>query len=89
MSTFYYFGGSRGGRPPNIRAVRRGKWKLHVERADQTNDLKPLALYDLHEDAGERFDRKDLHAGLVSNLLETTEAFVKELTKNARPLGRL
>ena len=85
---FYYFGGSRSGRP-NIRAVRRGKWKLHVERVGQTNDLKPLALYDLHEDAGERFDRKDLHAGLVTNLLETTEVFVKELTENARPPGRL
>ena len=86
---FYYFGGSRNGRPPNILAVRRGKWKLHVERAGQTNDLKPLALYDLHEDVGERFDRQDLHAELVTNLIETTEAFVKELRENARPLGRI
>ena len=86
---FYYFAGGGPGKPPNILAVRRGKWKLHVERVSQSDDLKPLALYDLREDVGEQFDRKELHADLVSSLIEKTEAFVKELGENARPLGKL
>ncbi len=82
---FYYFAGGR--ERANIRAVREGRWKLHVRRAQGGDGLEPVALYDLHEDPAEKFDRKDLHAGLVRRLLSATAAFVGDLERKRRPLG--
>ena len=57
---FYYFHGSGRRKLSNIQAVRHGKWKLHVKRIGHTRGLEPVALYDLHEDPGESFDRLKL-----------------------------
>ena len=80
---FYYFTGGRD--RANIRAVREGRWKLHVAR--QGGGLAAEALYDLHEDASEKFDRKDLYPDLTKRLLSATETFVRDLEANVRPLG--
>ena len=81
---FYYFAGGRG--RANIQAVREGRWKLHVAR-NGSGALEPKALYDLHEDAGERFDRAKLHSEMVRRLLAITDKFVRDLEANVRPLG--
>jgi arylsulfatase A-like enzyme len=80
---FYYFGGGRD--RANIRAVREGRWKLHLQRAG--GGLEAAALYDLHEDAAEKFDRKELFPDLVRRLLAATTEFVRNLEAEARPLG--
>jgi hypothetical protein len=49
--------------------------------------LEAVALYDLQEDAGEKFDRKDVHRDLVLRLLSITEEFVRNLEAHVRPLG--
>ena len=82
---FYYFGGGRD--RANIRAVREGRWKLHVTRPRGEGGLEAEALYDLHEDAAEKFDRKELYPDLIRRLLGATEEFVRELEANVRPLG--
>ena len=86
---FYYFQGrGRQGTKPNIQAVRQGKWKLRLQRVGDSDKLEPVALYDLHEDVAEKFDRKELQPDVVRQLLTDTEAFVKELQENRRPLGQ-
>ena len=82
---FYYFGGGRD--RANIRAVREGRWKLHVQRAGGAGELEPVALYDLQEDASEKFDRKELHPDFVRRLLSITDEFVRNLEAHVRPLG--
>jgi hypothetical protein len=66
--------------------VREGRWKLHVAR-NGSGALEPKALYDLHEDAAEKFDRAKLHPDLVQRLLSITDKFVRDLEANVRPLG--
>ena len=83
---FYYFAGGRG--HANIRAVREGRWKLHVTRP-RGGELEATALYDLHEDASEKFDRKELQPDLIRKLLAITTEFVENLEAQARPLGGL
>ena len=86
---FYYFLGNSPGSKPNIAAIRQGKWKLHVKWIDEEkNHLEPVALYDLHEDVGERFDRADLNPELVRELLKAAALFTNDLHKNTRPLGQ-
>jgi arylsulfatase A len=83
---FYYFGGGRDF--ANLRGVRSGKWKLELERpAPETFEV--VALYDLHEDVSEKFDRKELFPEIVEELLDRAKAFVRDLEAEQRPLGRL
>lgn len=82
---FYYFGGGR--ERANIQAVREGRWKLHVRRAPAGDALEAEALYDLQEDAAEKFDRKDMHPDFVRKLVSDTADFVRQLETSARPLG--
>ena len=84
---FYYFNGKTKSPRANIRAVRQGRWKLHVERPSAEGALKAVALYDLHEDVGEQFDRRDLFPAVVERLLQQAESFTRELDANRRPLG--
>ena len=84
---FYYFGGSPPDEPANLRAVREGRWKLHVERTG--DGWRPTALYDLHEDVAERFDRRDLEPEVVEQLLQAGKRFVSALERDRRPLGEL
>ncbi len=85
---FYYFGGrGQDASQSNIRAVRQGRWKLHVERAGAQGGLRPVALYDLHEDVGEKFDRRELFPDVVRRLAAPAERFTRDLDANRRPLG--
>jgi arylsulfatase A-like enzyme len=81
---YYYFGGGRD--RANIQGVREGRWKLRVQRT-AGGALEADALYDLQEDAAEKFDRRILYPDLVRRLLSITEQFVRELEGNVRPLG--
>lgn len=84
---FYYFAGRSKQPHANIRAVRQDRWKLHVRRPAGSERLEALALYDLHEDVGEKFDRRDLFPDVVDRLLGQAESFADELDANRRPLG--
>ncbi len=81
---FFYFAGSQ---PPrvNLRAVRRGKWKLHVRRTEA--GFEAAELYDLHEDVGEKFDRRELFPEVTESLLEAAHKMYDEIRENQRPLG--
>lgn len=85
---FYYFRG--GGR---IQAVRRGKWKLHLERGrgkgENRKVTSPVALYDLDTDISESNNLASQHEDLVRELTETTNAFVAKLKEEQRPEGKL
>jgi arylsulfatase A-like enzyme len=85
---FYYFNGGRDPDRPNIQAIRMGKWKLRLNRAERGSGLEPEELYDLHEDVSEKFDRSEFHPELVKRLVGQAESFLKELVKNRRPLGQ-
>ena len=72
---FYYYRGSR------LQAIRSGKWKLR--RAKQAE------LYDLKADIGEKHNLADGHPDVVKRLLDTMEAFDRQLKANARPAGKI
>jgi arylsulfatase A-like enzyme len=93
---FFYFGadlfgepGTKGPTPgyetPKLQAIRSGDWKLHVE--DGT--LRPVALYDLANDVGESKDVLSRNSGVADRLHDMAVAFVAEMRKNIRPLGRI
>jgi arylsulfatase A-like enzyme len=76
---FHYFRG------PNLEAVRKGPWKLH---------LKSGELYQLEEDIGETKDVAGANAGLVAELRVVAAAMNEELGEGefgpgCRPLGRV
>lgn len=83
--SFFYFAGAR---PPqiNLRGVRQGKWKLHVRRAED-GAFVPEALYDVHEDVSERFDRRELFPEIVDRLLEAVAEMGEAMARERRPLG--
>ena len=80
---FYFFAGSGRDRPPSLEAIRRGRYKLHLD-----SEFGPVALYDLYADAGEKFDIKERHPEVLEKLTAQAKTFVEELKKNTRPLGR-
>jgi len=82
---FFFFGGSGPGAPSVLNAIRRGRWKLHIKRSGDT--FESVALYDLDEDIGERFDRRELQAQTVRDLLARATAFYADLSANVRPQG--
>lgn len=73
---FFYY--SSGGK---LEGVRRGNWKLLVYQKPE--------LYDLKADIGERHNLADQHPELVRELRKLMDDFDRELTRNARPIGRL
>ncbi len=80
---FYFFAGSGRDRPPRLEAIRRGRYKLRLDA-----DFKAVALFDLHADAGEKFDIRDRQPQVIAKLTAQAKAFVEELKRNTRPLGR-
>jgi arylsulfatase A-like enzyme len=82
---FLFFGGSAPGAPIVLNAIRRGRWKLHLRLPAGT--FEPVALYDLDEDIGERFDRRDRQAEVVRELVARAESVHSELSANVRPQG--
>lgn len=72
---FFYF------RDNELKAVRAGKWKLHVE------DGKPTLLYDLESDIGEKENVIIAHPGVVQRLINLIAEFNRDLSQNSRPAG--
>ena len=82
-----------------LRAVRSGKWKLHLGR-ENTRDKKgkiykrgkgsssPItALYDLEADMSEQNNILEAHPDIVELLHAYAKVFEEELAKNTRPTG--
>ena len=85
---YYYYG-------KELRALRQGPWKLHFPHTYRSYEgvepgmdgwpgpyakgKTPLALYNLHEDIGERNDVKDQHPEIVDRLKELGEKARQEL----------
>ncbi|MDX1980236.1 MAG: sulfatase [Bryobacteraceae bacterium] len=92
---FYYFEGSiqyraDQGRPRNLvnlRAIRKGKWKLHL--AGQDEALTGTELYDLYQDAGEAKNVMASNGEVKRQLEAMARNFDAEFRKEIRPLGTL
>jgi arylsulfatase A-like enzyme len=63
-----------------LRAVRSGRWKLHVSPR--------IALYDLGAEIGEQTDVAAAHPDAVGRLRGMIDAFGAEISANLRPVGR-
>jgi arylsulfatase A-like enzyme len=94
---FYYYSG--GGQ---LEAVRSANWKLRVTQPRRRRKKKgaptpapapqpkeDVELYDLSADIGEENNLADKHPDVVKRLRAMMKAFDAEVTKNARPAGRL
>ena len=86
---FYYYRGGANSSPISLRAIRRGRWKLHFARARSGDSLKGSELYDLTADIGESLNLVADHSDIVSALSEMAQSFNRELSANVRPIGRL
>src|SRR5699024_6713443 len=63
----------------HLNAVRRGRWKLHVDRFPST-DLRELPqLFDLEADPAENYNLASLHPGVLADLQERRDAFAAEI----------
>ena len=62
-----------------LKAVRVGKWKLHVEEG------QPIALFDLDRDIGEANDVLASHSAVAAKLVARIAAFEQDLSVNSRP----
>jgi arylsulfatase A len=88
--TFYHFLGQQ------LRAVRRGPWKLHVGRSDNMQLAIP-SLFNLDDDPAETSDLADQHPQVVKELQQLAEqvrndlgdALTQRQGHNRRPPGRL
>ncbi len=78
---------------PQLRAVRSGPWKLHVQteqgRARGNLKIVPSELYQIRYDPSEAHDMAEKHPDVVERLTKQAQAFSDGLRKNTRPLGRL
>ncbi|MFO0898909.1 MAG: sulfatase [Pirellulales bacterium] len=104
--SFYFYWGNE------LHAVRNRDWKLHLPHEYRTLDGRPgrngspgpykqtkteLALFNLREDVGERYNVADLHPEVVAQLMQHVEAaradLGDELTQRVgtrrRPAGRV
>ena len=70
---FFYHRGN------NLRAVRSGRWKLHVDGGN------PLQLYDLENDIGERTNVLKSHPDVVKRLMGHLKVFADDIAENHRP----
>ena len=84
---FYFFMGREESGGPNLKAIRSGDWKLHVE-ADE-DGVRGIELYDLAGDVGESRNLLDREKDVVDRLEKKAQDFLDGLRKNSRPLGRL
>jgi len=80
---FFYY------RDNDLRAVRSGKWKLHLALPQKTGDKNPpkSALYDLESDIGEKTNVLAEHPDVEKRLRGYVNAFEEELAQNSRPAG--
>ncbi|MEN8792689.1 MAG: sulfatase [Lentimonas sp.] len=62
-----------------LTAVRSGLWKLHVERG------KPVALYNLEKDVGEKKDVLNAHPEVAQKLAALIPPYESDLLQNSRP----
>ena len=86
---FYFFaGGRRNPRLPNMKAIRHGNWKLWLKMEDGGR-LHGTELYNLGNDVGEKHDVSARHPDLVRRLEKMAQAFEDDLRQHIRPLGRL
>jgi arylsulfatase A-like enzyme len=89
---FFYY------RADELRAVRSGRWKLHVRKADHAEGTgETRELYDLQSDIGETTNVYAEHPSVVEALQAKLEACRRDLGdsatgalgENVRPLGRV
>ena len=83
---FYYYAGNPPDQAPRLRAIRSGRWKLHLESEDDS--FRGHALYDLVADIGESEDAMADNPDVVERLLSMAKIFNDELKESVRPLGR-
>ena len=85
---FYYHGNA-------LKAVRSGKWKLHLGRANGKDNGRRgkgssssiAALYDLEADIAEKNNLLKQHPEVAAKLRDAAKAFESELENNSRPAG--
>ena len=84
LSSCVYFAGAR---PPalRLRGVREGRWKLLTRPTE--DGLEPEALYDLHEDVSEKFDRQENFPEIARRLLAAAQDMAERIRRERRPLG--
>jgi arylsulfatase A len=74
------------------RAIRWGKWKLHLPGANQsvgdTKEKLPLLLFDLENDIGETTNLAEQHPETVERLLRRLQEHNAEIAANRRPVGK-
>jgi len=68
-------------RETKLECVRMGPWKLRVAEG------KPVALYNLDDDIGERKNVLNTHPEIAERLLASIEAFSKDIAEHSRPAG--
>jgi arylsulfatase A-like enzyme len=86
---FFYYKGNA------LKAVRSGKWKLHLGKATGTANAKRgkgssspiMALYDLESDMGERTNLLESNPEVAERLRSYAKSFEAELAQNSRPAG--
>lgn len=70
-----------------LRAVRSGKWKLHLGGPNQQGGGK--ALYNLEADIGETTNVLAQHPEVVQRLLAFAKAYNEDMKQNSRAAGRV
>lgn len=84
-----------------LQAVRRGKWKLHLQHAFEhvaepgkegakgtaTYQVIPLSLFNLENDPGEKYNLADQHPDIVLDLKKTAEEFQGRMKTEKRHCG--
>ncbi|MFK7775956.1 MAG: sulfatase [Saprospiraceae bacterium] len=78
---FFFYGSKR------LHAIRKGKWKLHVQTSSQTNleyfEGKTPLLFNINEDPSEKYDLAEKFPEIVNELLQEIENHKNEI--NAQP----
>ena len=81
---FYYYRGN------GLRAIRSGKWKLHIGNKNKLQTKKPsLMLYNLAKDISEKTDVSANNQETVKLLYKRAQEFDIKLKENARPPGKI
>ena len=81
---FYYYRGN------GLRAIRSGKWKLHIGNKNKQQTKKPsLTLYNLAKDISEKTDVSANNQETVKLLYKRAQEFDIKLKANARPPGKI
>ncbi len=76
-ASFFYHNGN------HLKAVRSGKWKLHVTHKKEV--WKAVALYDLNADIGEKKNILASHPKVATRLMTEVKAFDLDIKQNSRP----